>query len=813
MSRQEDAPKDRFPAAFAATAGDGGAAGTGHPAWEEETKHLAFVVGRIQRHIERLSAASGGIKSAHERVAEDFWEDISLDVSTPDDLLESYADIAQQAAIVEELRARLGASAADLERLVQMMQKPYFARIDFAPDGGEPVTVYLGLRAFYDEELEADLVVDWRAPIASLYYEAAVGPAAYRAPDGPVRGHLGLKRQFIIRQRALKAMVDLTGVAAGDELLADILARPAAPHLRAVVETIQKEQSAVIRRDDYGVLLVEGAAGSGKTSVALMHVAYLLHHFRSTLSSEHILILSPNALFTEYIGLVLPELGETNVRRTTLFERIEAVLGGEAIEAPFEKLEYLLEGGTDDPRRALRRRIDAELSSPAYARLLSAFVRSLGPDDLVFRPIGDEEATWFSGEMIRRLARRVYGSGDPAWVRRLGALLERALARRAEAMLMATWVDFALDAVPAAVARRIHERLLRRADELPSDFDQTYERALRRWIVRRRAEAHREAIRAFGFVDAVATYRRLFAEPERYAELWRAFQAETGLDGAFLQSLQAHVADRLTRRPLAFEDAVAAAYVKTALTGAGEDSAVRFVVVDEAQDYAPPEVLWLLTLFPKARWMFLGDRAQALLPRPTVFDPASVDWLGAAYAGRGPLDMKTLPASYRSTAEIQALAAAVLGVPVPEGAELRHGPPPRLVVVPDHAALARALAEDIARLLQAGHGMIAVLCRTERECETAEAYLDRRVPYQRVYAGTRELRGKVLLMPAALAKGIEFDAVLLFDVSSRRYGEPEDRKLLYTLLMRAKHAAVLYAVGAPSPLIPVDRVSVVVSER
>lgn len=779
-----------------------------------EQAHLADIIARIQAHIERLGAASGNLRAAAERVSGDFWEDISLDESTSDDLLESYADIAQQAALVEELRARLGASEAEVAALVKMMQRPYFARIDFVPEGEEPLTLYIGLRAFYDETRGEELIVDWRAPIAALYYEHAVGPAAYRAPGGAVRGRLTKKRQFIIRGGKLKAMYDIDDVAAGDELLGEILSRPAEPHLRAVAETIQREQSAVIRDETHGVLIVEGAAGSGKTSVALMHIAYLLHRFRGTLLSRDVLILSPNALFQEYIGTVLPELGETNVRRTTLAERLRSVLDGASIETLFDKLEFLLGGDADDARRVFRRESDAWIGSPAFVRLLDQFIEALTPEMIAFVDLGDEDAVWFPAERIREAARRL-ASRDrhpEAWLVALKARLRGALAKRAEAMLRAPWVDQALDGVDPVLARKAYEAVLK--DEGPlQELDRRYELRLRRTIVRRRAKALAERIAVWAFIDWTETYRRLFTEADgRTKALWERFRAETGLPSAAVRRFVAGVVERLRSTPLVYEDALALAYLRTRLVRDGEDASVRHVMVDEAQDYGPLELAWLLRLFPKARLMLLGDRAQALTPRPTVFDEAVVQSLMEhATPSRGPFGIRRLPASYRSTKEIQALAYRVLGEPMPEGSFLRSGPEPRLIVVPSYDRLAREIVGEIRRFKDAGFGMIAVLCKTERECETAEAYLAGRIGYQRVYPETREMKGKVLLMPAAMAKGIEFDAVIVFDVSGACYHEAYDRHLLYTLIMRAKHAVTLCSVGEPTPLIPREHVQVLTS--
>lgn len=194
------------------------------------------------------------------------------------------------------------------------MVSPYFGRIDFSEAGDAAAdTIYLGIGSLMEDN-GTFLIYDWRAPISSLYYDGAPGPASYETPGGQITGTMELKRQFVIDNGEIEVMFD-TGVTIGDELLQQVLSHSADDRMKSIVATIQKEQNAVIRNDRSRMLVVQGAAGSGKTSAALQRVAYLLYKYREVLQADQMLLFSPNPLFNSYVSTVLPELGKRTCSR------------------------------------------------------------------------------------------------------------------------------------------------------------------------------------------------------------------------------------------------------------------------------------------------------------------------------------------------------------------------------------------------------------------------------------------------------------------------------------------------------------------
>lgn len=229
------------------------------------------------------------------------------------------------------------------DRLERLIDSPYFGRIDFTPSGAtSPEAVYIGVHPFHDDVSGQSLVYDWRAPVSSMFYDYELGDAHYQAPSGEVSGKISLKRQFRIRKSLMEFMLE-SSVAIQDDILQKELSSTSDERMKTIVATIQKDQNRIIRNDSSRVLIIQGVAGSGKTSIALHRVAFLLYKYRDTIASKDIMIISPNSVFADYISNVLPELGEetipeidfekiavselgSKVRFQTFFEQVSALL-------------------------------------------------------------------------------------------------------------------------------------------------------------------------------------------------------------------------------------------------------------------------------------------------------------------------------------------------------------------------------------------------------------------------------------------------------------------------------------------------------
>lgn len=256
-------------------------------------------------------------------------------------------------------------------RIAKLIQSPYFGRFDFlkAGEGGAPLPVYVGIHSFVDEAMRRNIVYDWRAPISTLFYDFELGAARYDSPSGRIAGEISLKRQYRIRDGEMQFMLE-SGLNILDDVLQEELSRASDDRMKNIVATIQRDQNAVIRNEDAPVLIIQGTAGSGKTSIALHRIAFLLYRFKETLSSKDILIISPNKVFADFISNVLPELGEEQIAEMGMEELARELLENKVkFQTFFEQSSKLLE--KDDP--AMRERI-IEKSSLEFLKKLDAYV-------------------------------------------------------------------------------------------------------------------------------------------------------------------------------------------------------------------------------------------------------------------------------------------------------------------------------------------------------------------------------------------------------------------------------------------------------
>ena len=215
-----------------------------------------------------------------------------------------------------------------LRLMEKSIDKPYFARLDFARDGETKLEkLYIGKVGVMDED-NNNIVIDWRAPVSSMYYDSNIGRASYIAPEGTCTGELMLKRQYDIENRELKSYQDVDTVS-NDELLKPYLNASADNRLKNIVSTIQHEQNSIIREPISKNIIIQGVAGSGKTTVALHRIAYLVYNYRESIKPNQYLVIGPNKFFVNYISGVLPDLDVENVKQLTYEELCSEFLNEE----------------------------------------------------------------------------------------------------------------------------------------------------------------------------------------------------------------------------------------------------------------------------------------------------------------------------------------------------------------------------------------------------------------------------------------------------------------------------------------------------
>lgn len=765
-------------------------------ALQKEQQRVDRVIALIDQRLAALGHDSSEVKADVVEIRRNFWDDVTVNFDDAHEAAETYASIKQQAEVLSERERSHRHIQNQIKTLTRLQQSPYFGRIDFREeDETTALPIYLGIASLLDEKQDDFLVYDWRAPVSSLYYDYPPGPARYETPSGTITGTMELKRQYVIRDGRIHSMFD-TGVTIGDELLQEVLGKQADTQMKSIVATIQKEQNRIIRNERSRLLVVQGAAGSGKTSAALQRVAYLLYRYRGMLRAEHIMLFSPNPMFNSYVSTVLPELGEENMQQTTFQEYLEYRLGKTfRLEDSFAQMEYTLtamdEAGYDARMAGIRYK-----ASMDFMKLIEAYAAYLGRDGIIFKPITFRGEVLISAEEIQE---RFYALSPALSIpNRMQLLVDSLLEEvRQQARLekKKPWVEDEVELLDKETYLRAYKKLRqsnRYTEESFDDFDR--ERALLAdMVVKQHFKPVRARIKKLRFIDMPAVYRQLFREPEaalRFApaqkqpEMWREICAQT--------------VDRMKRKELAYEDAVPYLYLKELLEGFQTNTSIRHVFIDEAQDYSPFQFAFIKRLFPRSKMTVLGDLNQGIYPhtdKDTGFAP-----LLSLYEGEE-TESVILRRSYRSTREIAEFTRRLIA-----GGEAiepfnRHGDVPTVTRVASEADRVKHIVQLIGVLEGRGHKTMGVICKTARESEAAYQALQQEVPLRLIKKETSSYEPGVLVIPSYLAKGVEFDAVIIYDGSATQYGRESERKLFYAACTRAMHELHIFFHGEVSPFI------------
>ncbi|MGO4789669.1 RNA polymerase recycling motor HelD [Paenibacillus sp. 2KB_20] len=766
--------------------------------WKEEQARVTEVTTKIGNKISQLEASVGDIREVVIDMRKDFWDEVTVNFSNPDDLGETSTNLRQQSQVLAEREHAHLQSSKLLKKYRKLVESPYFGRIDFQEDGTtETETIYLGTGSFLDEHMETFLVYDWRAPISSLYYDGAPGPTQYETPSGTVKGEMLLKRQFVIHDGEIKVLFD-TGVTIGDELLQQVLSHSADDRMKSIVATIQKEQNAVIRNDKTRMLIVQGAAGSGKTSAALQRVAYLLYKYRETLRADQMILFSPNPLFNSYVSTVLPELGEDNMQQTTFQSYLEHRLGKEfELEDVFTQTETLL-NADDSPRYRARLQSISYKSSGAYLDTIRRYKELLEQDGMLFKPVvfqgkvivsSDEMSAQFYGyDAAVKLAGRIDLMKE--W------MLKR-LSEFAQSEKDAPWVEEQIQLLDTEDYQRAFQTMRRKQNRKADTFDDfDKERdVLAKMVISNRLKPVRRWIKRFRYVDVKGMYRKLYTDES----LFRRAAGNLEMLPDYWEEICNLTVASLDNKSLLYEDATPFLYLKELLQGFRTNTSIRHVIVDEVQDYSGFQLEFLKRLFPRAKMTVLGDLNQAIYAHGEAL--GNLENLVSLY-GNEDTEVINLTQSYRSTYEIVDFTRQM----IPGGERIvpfnRSGEAPRVVAVNDEKHLHAAIVSDIRELHEQGFQYVAVICRTEEESRRVHEQLSADIQTRLIAKTTPAFEKGTLVVPAYLAKGVEFDAVIIYNGSEDVYHRESDRKLFYTACTRAMHKLHVYHIGEKSHFIP-----------
>jgi DNA helicase-2/ATP-dependent DNA helicase PcrA len=663
-----------------------------------ERRHLAETVQLLTAEMERLADSIETSARSIQEQKQHLWEN-RRDM----DFVEK-ADF--RTAV--NLSVALGERAVmTRQRIKRLLESPYFGRVDFHSQGDtESYACYIGVHNFFDPETREIRIHDWRAPVSSLFYDFESGQAFVETPAGTVHGNITGKRQYKIQGGRLEYMFE-SALNIGDDVLQRELSQSADDKMRNIVATIQREQNAVIRNETARVLILQGVAGSGKTSIALHRVAFLLYRFKDTLSSDNVMILSPNRVFGDYIADVLPELGEERIAEIDFGRIAEKFLAKVSDYETFTEQVIKLLDHVDDAA-AQRMRYKA---TPEFVTDLDAWIAA--------------RADEFTPEEIAQKYQR----------------------------LSAQWVADTFDAWPILP---IFARLDRVANTAVHVLKNAVVDRGGKWSAADTASVRRQVRAMLPYKDALAIYKGFYQEPAR-RDMFKP----------------------LGRKKIEYADVFPLIYTMIQTDRQENYGHIRHLVVDEMQDYTPIQYAVLRSLF-SCKMTILGDSNQSVNP----FSSSSLSMIASIFPAADCLELRK---SYRSTSEITDFAQNISrnNKLVPIG---RHGLPPQVIACVDPRDQQTQILKLVHNHIHSGHRSLGIICKTVAQAEALfESLTEAGVELTLLDYDSTAFVGGIVITSAHIAKGLEFDAVVVPHVDDTNYANEMDRGMLYIACTRAMH--------------------------
>lgn len=642
-------------------------------------------------------------------------------------------------------------STSKVRSYLRMIKSAYFARIDFESDG-ETLPIYIGI-ATLDDGTDF-YVYDWRSPIASMFYDYEMGEASYTTPDGNViKGKITLKRQYKIEGENIVQIFD-TDMQVIDDVLKQMLSSKASDKMKNIVNTIQKEQNRVIRKNDVDILAVQGPAGSGKTSVAMHKIAYLLYAERAKINNSNILIISPNDIFSNYISNVLPEIGEDNVYQTTYMDFIKSHIDFKIKGTMNDLYEtYYSENYSQKPHSLGFNSIMLKFGA-TYINLIENFINLKRNEILGIDDITSDGKVVIEKEYLEKLANELETSGISLYAQGK-KLVEK----------IGLHVSIKLGAKNNGAIQKIKKALTANLDKIK--------------------------VKTI-FVD-------LYSDENRFINMIEDIYNTTGtsqtnrLSIKELHDIFVYTQSLLMKNTIPFEDVSGYLYMKDRIHGSANQTQIKYLVVDEAQDYTIMQYKVLANLFRNAKVTILGDLNQNITPfanyqnYDTIVNVLKENRQGVR------TDMNYLTKTYRSTYEINMFAKHIIGDTNMYNQIDRHGD--EVSIIKDLPDENRSKVFTDALELKKYYNTIAIITKTQAEANKLKAMLEgnKKSNNLKVVTGKDKVfsSDKIMIIPSYLAKGLEFDVALVYNANNNNY-PAEHKKLLYVVCTRAMHKLNIY---------------------
>lgn len=761
---------------------------------ELEQKYLDNVIDKVreaeQKAEEKIKSARHDIKGINKQI-----DDIHLNTTTYSGMMDTAMSFRAQQQMLDERQNSWQHAADRLVTLQRLEKKPYFARIDFREKGSaEKESVYIGLASFTDKP-DHFLVYDWRAPISSVYYEGKLGKVKYQTPVGEQEVDLILKRQFQIKDGVIVTIFD-TDEQVGDQMLLEALGNHSSTKMKSIVTTIQRKQNEIIRDMNDELLFVQGAAGSGKTAAVLQRVAWLLYRYRGNLTSSQVVLFSPNQLFNDYIDQVLPELGEHNMVQMTYFQ----FANRRVPRLHVQNLEQRFENYQDATAKNAQRL----LTSLQYFKTTERYAKHLGRANMRFRNLMFNGKVFLSKDKIKEIYysfNNNYNLGN-----RLDGTKEeliKYLNHRVSSEMRNKWVE---DEIQSLSKEEIDNLFGNQPREF-EDEDKEY-KFLARQIV----------MRAFAPIKKAIDHNQWLNINGQFLHFLRVTPKLVKIDDYDINEEQWRnyvdsIKENLKKGKISANGITIYLYLYDLITGKRGQRDIRYVFVDEVQDYDAYQLAYLKYRFPRAKFTLLGDLNQAIFTHEnsksllqqlgTMFDPEKTK-------------VVQLTKSYRSTKQITDFTKHILIDGEAIEAFERQGAKPQVWETKTEDEAVTAVVDILAKYKKE-HDAVAIIGRTLADSEELyQKLMTRNIKTTLIRTENQRLVKGPIIVPSYLAKGLEFDAVIVWNANKQQYRGDDERQLLYTICSRAMHTLSLVSVGEVTHLIdkvPVDEYEKVMNNK
>lgn len=710
-----------------------------------EEKRLAQTISLAEEQLKQAKEAADKKKSEIIEAKKDVRENTEHGITSlyTSDGFEALVELSQYINPVTDKIIDYEEEEHKILLLEKMIKSPYFARIDFKfDDEDEFEKIYIGRSSLRKNSYQEMYVYDWRSPIASVFYRFMTGEAFYDAPCGRVTGELNLKRQYEIKNGILEYFFD-SDVQIVDEFLRQLLSQNTTAKMKAIVETIQHEQDVVIRDMENDLLMVQGVAGSGKTSIALHRAAYLMYQgLQTKLSANNIMIISPNSIFEQYISNVLPELGEDNVISSVFEDILSELLNGRKIQSRNDFLENLI---VNSKYKEISRNSIEFKTSSFFREILDQFLIDIPRQWIEFEDVYYEGKCVVSGQILKD---KILGRPETP----LGIKLEQL-------------EDYILEQIFGTGKGRGHKE---------------------------EKNLIKQEIQKFIKIDIVELYKILFSNEAYFYSLLQNSNPSQNI-----KNIWKYTKENLEADSLYYDDAIAIAYLYLKIYGTNKYKNIKQVVIDEAQDYYPLQYEIFNLLFSNAKFTILGDMKQTLAKKEDISFYEQIQKI----LNKKKSSLIMLDKSFRCTNEILNFSLKFIEQSSQIKSFNRNGDSPKVYIADNSEIFIDEIVKEIKLCQEKVFQSICLICKTEKNSTYLFNKIKHKLDIQLIKNGSvSDLQG-VFILPVYMSKGLEFDTVLICDADSQNYHDEDDKNLLYVACTRALHKLSLFCENEVSPLI------------